>query len=435
MLKINQLRPLQALAASLFFEHKRLLLSLPRQYGGKTELGIRLLHDITSRPFSSSSLFLAKDKKSGKRATREKFKRLFDPKKFTVNTEIVYLKDFQTSAIFMESVDKDPDRIRGGTYAAIHWSEVAFSKVEHGATIIDIWNKIIKPTTDLPGGYALLESTNNGKNGWYDIWHSAKDFKFKTLKVGLDDMVYMNLISAEKYAEIESETHPDVFRQEYLCEWVTFQGRAYNEFEEAKHVAKVDPPESWQTVIAAIDWGYHPSATCILFAYVKDEVLYIFDEHYEHNELPKITADAIEFKKSQWDIKTLALVADHDPARIEELRLRNIVCAQADKVDVMGARMEIKELFYFDKVVIDPRCKMLRRDIGAAVWHPKKEGQLDDAQCTWGHWDAESAFRYLVRELSKAEADEPDDNPHLDEQSRAAYDLNRTLIEDSMENH
>ena len=64
------------------------------------------------------------------------------------------------------------------------------------------------------------------------------------------------------------------------------------------------------------------------------------------------------------------------------------------------------------------------RDLDAAVWHEKKEGEIDYDQCTWGHFDGESTLRYLVRELGKYEAMQPDENPHdLDPISNQAYEM------------
>lgn len=426
MLDYRDLKPIQSLAAGVFFKYKRLLLCLPRQEG-KTELGVRLLHDITRRPFTSSSLFLAKDKKSGKKATREKFERIFDKRFFNVNTENVHLKSHPTSIIFMDSVDKDPDRMRGGTYSMIHWSEVAFSKIEKGESITSVFDKIIAPTLRKTKGYVLLESTNNGKNGWFDLWNNAKDYGFKTLRITLSDMVYMGLVSPEEYGEIQRTTHPDVFKQEYECEFVSFQGKVYKEFSQVRHVdANMPGPEEWMAVVSAIDWGYHPSATCVLFGYVRDGVLNIFDEHYETKELASVTADKIQAKVQHWRIGSYAAVADHEEDRIEELNRRKIVAGKASKANVLGARVQIKELFYFDRIKIHPRCEFLLRDIEAATWDDKKEGEIDYSQCTWGHFDAEAALRYLVRELSEMEREEPIVNPHKhgDAMSALAFDLN-----------
>jgi hypothetical protein len=163
----------------------------------------------------------------------------------------------------------------------------------------------------------------------------------------------------------------------------------------------------------------------VLFAYVEDGVVYIYDEHYEKQELAVITADQIEARLQNWRIEKFACVADHEEDRIEELNRRNIPCGKANKVNVLGARIEIKELFYFNRIKIHPRCKMLIRDLEAAVWHPKKEGELDPTQCTWGHWDAEATLRYLIRELSGVESDKPIVNPFKDVASSAAFDMRR----------
>lgn len=406
-LELERLRPLQALAAAQLFSKRRLLLILPRQLGGKTELGIRLIHDITKRPFSSSSLFLAKDAKSAKAASREKFLRIFNENEFAVNTELVYLKSHPSSCCFIKSVDKDPDRLRGGTYSFIHWSEVAFSKLEGGETITGVYDKVIQPTMTETKGFVLLESTNNGRNGWYDLWNEYERYGFARLRVGISNMVDLGLISQARYDEIKSTTHPDVFRQEYECDWVTFAGKVYPEFSPDAHVRAIEPPKAWQQTIVSVDWGYSPSATCCLFGYVEDGVMHIFDEHYKKEELAVTTAGVLHDRLARWRITDYSAVADHEADRNEELIRRGIPCGLAKKVDVMGNRVQIKELLFQNRIVIHPRCQNLIRDIQAAVWHPKKEGELDDGQCTWGHFDGEAALRYLVRELSEVENRKP----------------------------
>ncbi len=415
------------MAAALFFKYRRLMLVLPRQYGGKTELGCRLGVDIISRPDTKSGLFLAKDHPSAKKATREKFLRLADPKLFAVNTQQIYLKSHVTSTLYIGSVDKEPDRLRGGTYAFVHWSEVAFSKIERGETITTVFDKVVKPTLSLQNGYALLESTLNGKNDFYNLWENYKEHRFHRLLIGLGQMVEMGLIDQETFDYEKSQYHPDVFRQEFLCEWVSFLGRAYPELNDS-HFEPFPDPEPWQTVIFAVDWGFSPSATCVLFAYVKDGCLYIFDEHYKMQETPIETAFAIETRRVEYEIGHMIGVADHDPARIVELTTRGIACANADKVNTMGARMQIKESLYFNRMRIHPvRCPYLKRDLEAAAWDGKKDGELDYSQFSWGHGDAESALRYLIRMLSEAEADKPEVNPleGFDAASARAYEINR----------
>lgn len=424
----DDLKPLQTLAASLLFQKRKLLLALPRQEG-KTELGVRLGRDVLlqtariKRP--SSSIFLAKDRKSAKKATREKFMRLCPRELFAVNTEQVYVKAFGQAIQYIDSVDKDPERLRGGTYDWIHWSEVAFSKLEMGVQVQDIFERILKWTQRKTQGYALLESTMNGRNGWYDLWNNAAELGFATLRVSFSQMLELGLVSQEEYDLEKASTHPLVFAQELECEFVSFQGRAYPEFE-ARHIwVDMPPPEEWQLVVSAIDWGYDPSATCVLFAYVKDGMLCIFDEHYKHEELGKVTAEAIEHRKAHWQIQRMACVADHEKDRVEELTMRGIQTSLANKVNVLGNRIQIKELLHFDQIRIHPRCVNLIRELEIAVWDPKKEGEIDYKQDSEGHFDAEAALRYLVRALHGAETIAPARNPHryTDPVSAAAWNI------------
>lgn len=401
------------MAAALLFEHRRLMLVLPRQEGGKTELGVRLGHDLMMQKRPTTSLFLAKDHKSGKRATREKHLRVFGTEKFSVNSDRIVKKSDPRTVMNIASVDKDPDRLRGGTNYYVHWSEVAFSKLDHGETIAGVFGKVIDPTTTLFDAYVLLETTLNGKNGFHDLWENAGDFGFAKLLVSLGQMCEMGLIARDKYDLIKSRTHPLIFAQEFECEFVTFQGRAYDEFEELAHVAEVEPPASWQKAVMAIDWGFDPSATCVLFGYVRDDVIYVFDEIYEKRLLIEQTYEHIKARMNRWSLQDIAGVADHEEDRIEELNRRGIPCGKAEKSNVLGTRIEIKELLWKNRIVIDPRCKFLIRDLQTATWHDKKEGDLDYSQCTYGHFDAEAALRYLVRELGSYEADEPEFNPHV----------------------
>ncbi len=415
------------MAAALFFKYRRLLLVLPRQYGGKTELGCRLGVDLVSRASTTSGLFLAKDHPSAKKATREKFIRLAPPETYSVNTQQIYLKKHKTSTLFIGSVDKEPDKLRGGTYAFVHWSEVAFSKIEKGETITGVFDKIVKPTLSLQDGYVLLESTLNGKNEFWDLYQSAAEHKLHILHVSLSRMVELGLVSQETYDYEKSQYHPDVFKQEFECEWVSFLGKAYPEFCDDHIDPNMPEPQEWQTLLMAIDWGFRPSATCVLFAYVQDGVLNVYDEHYEMEETPIETAGAIAMRQERHGGR-FACVADHDPARIVELTRRGIPCSNADKTNVMGCRMQIKEALYFYRVKFHPKCVNTIRDLSAAAWDNKKDGEIDYSQCSWGHFDAESTLRYLIRMLDESEAEKPDENPMaaFDSASAAAYDIRHT---------
>lgn len=390
------------MAANILFNKRSLICVLPRQFGGKTELGCRLAADLISYPSSKACLFLAKDRPSARKASKEKFNRLCDPSEFKITATHIHLKENPDSIIHFTSVDKDPDRNRGGTYAFIHWTEVAFSKIENGETMMGVYERIILPTMSQTNGYCYLETTLKGKNEFWTLYHTLEERGVPILHVGLSQMVEMGLVSVEQYEAERKKYHPDSWRQEFECEWVSFAGKAYPEFDDSCIAAKGAMPEPHNRILVSIDWGYRPSATCVLFAFVKDGVLIVYDEHYEREELPSVTAEKIAAKVVG---RSYSCVGDHDPARNEELIRRGIPVANADKIDVLGARSQIKELLYFGKLKIHPRCVNLIRDLNAASWDQKKDGEIDYDVCTWGHFDSEAALRYLVRMLGDMKED------------------------------
>jgi phage terminase large subunit len=237
-------------------------------------------------------------------------------------------------------------------------------------------------------------------------------------------MLQLGLISEADYDEIKRTTRPDVFRQEYECEFISFTGATYNELIPAHHIThRIPAPETWQRVLLSIDWGF-THATCVLFAYIRDGYICVFDEVYGTKMLLSDVYDRIRERCEAWNIQNVAAVADHDPKSIEELNQRGIPCGNADKVNVLGNRLQVKELLFRNRLLIHPRCEMLIRDLQAATWDPKKPEDIDYSQCSWGHFDAEAALRYLIREYSGFEAERPTELPRLhDAVSAAAWKL------------
>jgi hypothetical protein len=86
--------------------------------------------------------------------------------------------------------------------------------------------------------------------------------------------------------------------------------------------------------------------------------------------------------------------------------------------------MQIKELLFRHRILIHPRCLNLIRDLQSATWDQKKPEEIDYSMCSWGHFDAEAALRYLVREYSGFEAERPTELPMAhDAVSAAAWKL------------
>jgi phage terminase large subunit len=260
---------------------------------------------------------------------------------------------------------------------------------------MDVYQQVLLPTLTIADGRVLIETTLNGYNGFKDFYDEAPRMGFNILHMGLDDFVKHNIITQAVYEKEEAKYHPDYFRQEFLCQWVTYTGSAYPEFD-AGHIAEIEPPKDGEPIYVSIDWGYSPSATAALFAVYRGNQLQVYAEHYALQEHAHTTAQRLHEETLRFPGSPMRIVGDHEPDRMDTLRAHGIQAANADKREVLGSRTRIKELLYFDRLAMSPTCTYLRRDLQSAVWSGKKDGEIDSKICTWGHYDCEAALRYMI---------------------------------------
>jgi len=138
---------------------------------------------------------------------------------------------------------------RGREYHKVLIDEGAFAKKGSIAT----WKKSIQPTLLTTRGDAWVFSTPFGidpENMFYDLCNNP-EHGFKEFHAPTRTNPYVPLDELEKYKQ---ESHPDVFRQEYLAEFVDFSGTAF--FPESKLLVEgqgVAYPEKCDGVFAIID--------------------------------------------------------------------------------------------------------------------------------------------------------------------------------------
>jgi hypothetical protein len=111
---------------------------------------------------------------------------------------------------------------RSRKYHLVVIDEAAFGK----ANVKDIWERAIEPTLLDYGGKALILSNANGNaqdNFFYQI-STEERFRFREYH----STTFANPhLPREFLDQLEANTHPLVFRQEYLAEFVDFSGAAF----------------------------------------------------------------------------------------------------------------------------------------------------------------------------------------------------------------
>lgn len=111
---------------------------------------------------------------------------------------------------------------RSRKYHGVVIDEAAFTK----ANMIDIWRKSIRPTLVDYRGWALVLSNTNGIEPTNFFWQICNDPKlgFREFHAPTSANPFM---PPEELAEIEKNTHPLVFQQEYRADFVDWSGSAF----------------------------------------------------------------------------------------------------------------------------------------------------------------------------------------------------------------
>jgi hypothetical protein len=145
----------------------------------------------------------------------------------------------------------DNDRAgRSRRYHKVVIDEAAFCK----SGMLDVWRKSIEPTLLDYLGSAIVTSNTNGidpENFFYRICSEQEKWGFVEYHAPTVNNPYM---PAEEIEALRERTHPLVFRQEYLAEFVDFGGAAFfSTGSLLENDQPVDYPLFCDTVFAVID--------------------------------------------------------------------------------------------------------------------------------------------------------------------------------------
>lgn len=203
----------------------------------------------------------------------------------------------------------------------------------HGTLVVEaakvrerVWTKFIRPTLNDFQGWALLSSTPEGKNWFYDMWQrgqnpaqrawaswrmpawvnphvyplGATDAQIRAVRrlidVNMDvteDMVRRIGIDPEVVQLMMDLTEP-TFNQEIGADFTEFVGRVFSEFDEEVHVTDLTYNPEWRTY-AAVDYGFtNPNVWLLIQEDPFGEYIHVLDEVYEPGLSPEEFAAEIQ---------------------------------------------------------------------------------------------------------------------------------------------
>lgn len=219
-----------------------------------------------------------------------------------------------------------------------------------------VWTKFLRPTLNDFQGWALLSSTPEGKNWFYDAymrglnpaqrawrswrkpaWHnphvypgSATDSQIETIRW----MISQNIDISEAFiaamginpeiVQLILDLTEETFKQEIAADFSEFVGRVFKQFDEDVHVTSLKYNPEWKTY-AAVDYGFtNPNVWLLIQEDPFGNFIHVLGEVYEPGLSPAEFADEI-LRRNLCPANTIAFFPD--PAspgdtRILEDRLR-----------------------------------------------------------------------------------------------------------------
>ncbi len=123
------------------------------------------------------------------------------------------------------------------------------------------WESSLEPTLNRLGrpGWALLIGRPKGRGQFYERWSKAKTSK------GWDAFHWTSepVLGRAALDEIAADCDPLTFRQEYLADWVTFEGLAYYQWDPNLHYRSLSYDPN-RPLIVCLDFNVDPGVAAIL---------------------------------------------------------------------------------------------------------------------------------------------------------------------------
>jgi len=131
-----------------------------------------------------------------------------------------YIKFRTGSEVYFRSAERY-DNIRGFTFDYAVLDESAFMRVE-------TWSEAVRPTLAVRGKKVLFLSTPKGKNWFYDIFELGNSSDYPNYKSYKGTSMDTPFISEEEIDDARQTLPPNVFKQEYMAEFIDDGGEVFS---------------------------------------------------------------------------------------------------------------------------------------------------------------------------------------------------------------
>jgi hypothetical protein len=265
------------------------------------------------------------------------------------------------STIRMGSVNQ-VDSVVGRSYDLIIFDEAALT--EAGETAFNI---ALRPTLDKPTSKAIFISTPRGKNNWFARFYE-RGFSDEFPEWASIHATYMDnpRVDMRDIDEAKRTMSDAEFRQEYMADFSTFEGRIYT-FDFEKNVRDLsDLDLRNMDVIAGLDVGYRDPTALAIFAWDGFKY-YAVAEYLSAEDATSKHAKAIQYYINKYDIDFIFVDTAAAQFRADLAADYGISTMNAKK-SILDGISHVSALIDHNNLVVDQKCVQILKSLEAYQW-------------------------------------------------------------------
>ncbi len=232
-----------------------------------------------------------------------------------------------------------------------------------------------------PDSRALFISTPRGKENYlYDYYNRGQDNDYPEWGSGLFPWHSNPRLRKEDIDEAKRALPESIFRQEYYCEWASFEGQIYK-IDDEKHFIdltgeeatyKIEPGNDRFTFIAGLDMGFRDDTAFVVIA-TDDINFYIVDEYVASEQPTSVHAEQIKMLIDYWGVENIYIDSAAQQTKADLAYEYDIYCENAVK-SVTDGIAYLQSLVVQDKIIMDiTNARYCHKSMTGYKWNSRTE--------------------------------------------------------------
>lgn len=267
------------------------------------------------------------------------------------------------STIRMGSVNQ-VDSVVGRSYDLIIFDEAALTDDGEEA-----FNIALRPTLDKTNSKAIFISTPRGKNNWFSKFYNRGFSEEFPEWISIHATYLDNPRIHPRDIEEAKRTMSDAeFRQEYMADFSTYEGRIWNfNFEtQVQDLSSLDI--SRMDIIGGLDVGYKdPLAMCVIAYDYGTENYYVIAEYYSAEITTSKHAGHMSYYIDKYDIDYIFIDSAAQQFRADLAADYGISTINAKK-SLLDGIAHVGAVIDNNKLIVDQKCVETLKSLEAYQW-------------------------------------------------------------------